>query len=140
MFDFIHISKVSQKKCYMPKTRELTIKQRKFVKAYVKSGNGTQSALEAYDTEDYFTGGSIAQENLKKPAIKKAIETALIELDITPKSVLKTFLNVTQMDLNDNPNAVVRANENLANILNLYPSQKSLSLQDGNVKSISWQE
>ena len=32
--------------------RTLTIKQRRFVKGYVETGNGTEAAMRTYDTED----------------------------------------------------------------------------------------
>lgn len=51
----------------------LTKKQRGFVKDYVKTGNGVESALENYDTKDYSTAGNIASDNLRKPKIIKAI-------------------------------------------------------------------
>ena len=125
----------------MPKTRELTIKQRKFKTAYIKNGgNATQAALETYNTVDYQTAGMIGSENLKKPKLKQAIETALIDLEVTPKSVIKTFKDMVNIHSQENPNAAVRANENLADILNLYPSVKSFTLDDGNIKSLSWQE
>ena len=55
----------------MPK---LTKKQQDFADEYVKTGNGRQSALKAYNTEDGNTAGAIASENLTKPNIKKEIE------------------------------------------------------------------
>lgn len=48
---------------------KLTPKQKKFADKYLETGNGTRSALAAYDTEDYQTAASIAEENLKKPEI-----------------------------------------------------------------------
>jgi phage terminase small subunit len=119
----------------------LTVKQRKFAKEYVANGgNATQAALKVYDTTEYHTAGLIGHENINKPKLKQAIETALIRLDITPEDVLKSFKDVRDFNKEINPNASVRANENLANIMNLYPSQKSLSLSDGSIKSLSWQE
>lgn len=55
----------------------LTKKERGFVKDYIKTGNGTQSALKNYDTVDYSTAGNIASENLNKPKIINAIQEAL---------------------------------------------------------------
>ncbi len=57
--------------------RNLTKKQATFVEAFVETGNGTKSALQAYDTEDYMTAAAIASENLKKPQIINALEEAL---------------------------------------------------------------
>lgn len=48
---------------------KLTPKQKKFADKYLETGNGTKSALETYDTEDYQTAASIAGENLNKPEI-----------------------------------------------------------------------
>lgn len=56
---------------------KLTKKQKGFVKEYIKTGNGTQSALANYDTDDYSTAGMIASENLNKPKIQIALEEAL---------------------------------------------------------------
>lgn len=56
----------------------LTIKQRKFIKAYIKNaGNGTKSALETYDTKDYFVANDIASSNLQKPSIRNEILAGL---------------------------------------------------------------
>lgn len=54
---------------------KLTKKQRGFVKDYVETENGTQSALNNYDTDDEATAGAIAYENLRKPQIIKVLKT-----------------------------------------------------------------
>jgi phage terminase small subunit len=61
----------------MPATTALTIKQRRFLKHYLKSGNGTQAALVAYDVTDANTAKSIATENLRKPALRTALAALL---------------------------------------------------------------
>ena len=53
----------------MPKGDQITFKQKKFADNYLETGNGTQSALKAYDTESYKTANVIAAENLKKPSV-----------------------------------------------------------------------
>lgn len=58
-------------------TDELTRKQKGFVKDYVATGNGTQAALNNYDTENEHTAASIASENLTKPEIQRAIAERL---------------------------------------------------------------
>jgi len=55
------------------KLPKLTKKQKGFVKDYIATGNGVQSALNNYDTDDYSTAGNIASDNLNKPKIQKAI-------------------------------------------------------------------
>ena len=64
----------------MPATTALTIKQRRFLKHYLKTGNGTQAALVAYDVTDANTARSIATENLRKPALRTAL-AALLEAE-----------------------------------------------------------
>lgn len=46
-----------------------TFKEKKFVKAFLKSGNGTKAALAAYDTKDPKIAGVIAAQNLAKLSI-----------------------------------------------------------------------
>src|SRR5215475_12572057 len=55
----------------------LSVKQRRFVAEYARSGNGTQAALAAYDTDDPHTAHAIASENLRKPAIQDAVTELL---------------------------------------------------------------
>lgn len=56
----------------------MTVKQRKFVKNYVRmKGNGTQAALDVYDVKSKHTAEVIASENLRKPEVRRSIEIAL---------------------------------------------------------------
>ena len=55
--------------------RKLSKKEKGFIKDYLDTGNGTQSALKNYDTTDYMTAASIASENLKKPKIIEYLES-----------------------------------------------------------------
>lgn len=78
------------------KLRKLTKKERGFVKDYVLTENGTQSALKNYDTKDYKTASVIASENLDKPRIQVAIEetrktlkNALIEEGVNEQYIAK---------------------------------------------------
>lgn len=55
---------------------DLTKKQAEFVAEYVENGhNGTQAALQVYDTTDENTAAVIASENLRKPKIESAIKS-----------------------------------------------------------------
>lgn len=58
-------------------TDKLTRKQKDFVESYLDTGNGTQAALAAYDTENARVAAAIASENLTKPNIINALEEAL---------------------------------------------------------------
>lgn len=63
--------------------RRLTLKQKGFIKEYVKTKNGTEAVLKTYNTTDKSTAGMIASENLSKPKIQEALEKALVKHDIT---------------------------------------------------------
>ncbi|MDC0825728.1 terminase small subunit [Lactococcus petauri] len=56
----------------------MTPKQRKFCDEYIKTGNATQSAVSAGYSQK--TAYSIGTENLKKPELKKYIESQLKEM------------------------------------------------------------
>ncbi len=53
---------------------KITLKQRRFVAAYLLDGNATQAAVEAGYSKK--TARSIGQENLTKPAIKAHVDAA----------------------------------------------------------------
>jgi len=70
------------------KEPKLTPKQSRFLKLYLDPasktfGNGTLSALEVYDTDNYFTASAIATENLQKlrNPTKALMEAKGIDLD-----------------------------------------------------------
>lgn len=58
---------------------KLTAKQKRFADAYIKSGNATQSAIEAGYSKK--TARVIGQENLLKPALKNYIDERMEQLD-----------------------------------------------------------
>lgn len=71
-------------------TKKLTVKQKKFVKAYVENdGNGTKAALETYDTTDEKTASVIAAENLAKPSIRDEVDKAMVKHNITIDAAVK---------------------------------------------------
>lgn len=51
------------------KPRAITLKQKRLVEEYIKTGNKVQSALKVYDTDDYSTASQIAGETLEKPRV-----------------------------------------------------------------------
>ena len=46
--------------------KDLTFKQRAFLKRYFETGNGTKSAMEVYDCKDYGSASVVATETLAK--------------------------------------------------------------------------
>ena len=65
--------------------RQLTKKQRGFVKDYLATGNGSLSAKRNYDVANDDTARAIATENLTKPSIANAIADALSDELLTEK-------------------------------------------------------
>lgn len=65
-----------KKKSKLGKTRTngLTLKQRKWIKEYIKTGNATKAALKTYDTDNYDSAAQIGSENLKKLQITELME------------------------------------------------------------------
>lgn len=51
---------------HKPRINGLTIKQRRFLKEYFKSGNGTEAAMKVYNTTDPDSAAAIASQNLSK--------------------------------------------------------------------------
>jgi phage terminase small subunit len=68
--------------------KNLTLKQRKFIKSYLSTGNGTESALKSYNT-DKKTASQIAYENLRKPDIAKCILSAYKKIGIDDSFIAK---------------------------------------------------
>ena len=59
------------------KPRKLSLKQRGFIDDLIKTKNGTQSALNNYNTTNENTAGVIASENIRKPIIRNELERRL---------------------------------------------------------------
>lgn len=57
------------------KEPKLTLKQKKFLDLYLKTGNGTRSAMEAYGLTNPASAAEIASQNLRK--LKNPISTFL---------------------------------------------------------------
>lgn len=80
-----------------PKPKKLTIKQKKFVKAYVANdGNGVRAAQDAYNVKSYSAANSISGENLQKPAVREAIEASLEKHGITMDAAIKPIADGLQ--------------------------------------------
>jgi phage terminase small subunit len=76
--------------------KKLTIKQAKFTKEYLKTGNATQSAKNAGYSKK--TAYSIGNENLKKPEIRKEIQSAAEKLGITAEYVLGNLKEIADFN------------------------------------------
>ena len=68
--------------------KNLTIKQHKFVKEIVRTGNGTQAAMKIYNAANERSAEAIGSENLSKPIIQAAIQRELTIMECTPDRVV----------------------------------------------------
>lgn len=59
------------------KARNLTIKERRFVKSYVKTGNATEAAILSYDTHKRDTAKSLGKQVLDRPIVKEYLKQIL---------------------------------------------------------------
>lgn len=82
----------------MPKQNKLTLKQAKFVKEYVKTGNGVRAAQKAYAAKNYNVANVIAVENLQKPTIKNHIQSAAEKLGLNAEYVLSGIKEVFEFN------------------------------------------
>jgi phage terminase small subunit len=74
------------------KKKKLTLKQARFTKEYLKTGNGTQAAIKAGYSKD--SAHDIASENLRKPVIIETIDAVRKKLGIDAEYVLKGFKEI----------------------------------------------
>ena len=66
---------------------KLTIKQKKFVKEYIQTGNATEAASRVYDCKDRDSANAIGGENLVK--LSKTINEICEEVGLTDDFILK---------------------------------------------------
>lgn len=78
--------------------KTLTRKQETFVEAFVESGNGTISALAAYDTESKDVAKSIASENLTKPYVQEAIAERIKTREELVEEAHESLLTAVRLD------------------------------------------
>ena len=124
--------------------RRLTLKQTKFVKEYINNGgNGTQAALQAYDT-DVITAPSIASENLNKPNIQDTIQQALQQNGLTPKQITHNLGHyANNLSEKVSADASIKANIELLKLMGAYPGSKHTNLNvsiKGDLAKMKYQE
>ncbi len=80
----------------MSEPKDLTLKQEQFVKKYIETGNGTEAALQVYDTTSSEVAASIAHENLQKPKIALAVHELMKEKGLDNDSLLEIHQQLLQ--------------------------------------------
>ncbi len=111
---------------------DLTVKQRKFINAYLISGNASRAAIEAgYSPK---CARAIGQENLTKPNISQEINRRLKQIEeqfsINRDKVIRGLLKEAQNeDEGSTHSARVRAWECLGKTLGLFMDKKEISIK-----------
>ena len=85
----------------MPRLREPSLKQQKFIDAYLETGNATEAALAAgYKCRSRAVAQSIGSENLLKPMIAEALAKHRAEIskrtDITVEQLQRELLDTAE--------------------------------------------
>lgn len=71
-------------------SRDLTIKQRKYVEAVTQHGNGTQAVIDAgYDVQDRQVAKVISSENMTKPQLQREIEVIMERRGMTEDNAVE---------------------------------------------------
>lgn len=131
------------KRTYKQKRGEtMTPKQRKFCDEYIKTGNATQSAINAGYSQK--TAKSIGAENLTKPDLKKYIDSKLKDISnnaiATAEETLAILTQIVRgehteqaitaegdvIDKRPDTNQVIRAS---AEILKRYPLAQDINIK-----------
>ena len=113
------------------RSRHLTIKQERFIKAYALTGNGSEAARVA----GYKPGprvGQIAVENLQKPAVVSALkrELARIELQVSPERVQRRLDEISHASQEAGQfGPAVRAEELLGKSIGMWIDQPGAQRQ-----------
>ena len=130
-----------------PAKKPLTMKEKKLVAEYIKSGNKKQSAIAAgYSPK---SAGPIADETLRKPNVQAAVRSAAEKLGIDHEFVLNNIKRATEItgktytktigqgenvsvfeDMVDSQ-AFLKANELLGKNLNLFTEKVEITGKNG---------
>ena len=81
----------------------LTVKQRRFVHEYLRTGNGTAAALVAYDTRDPRTASVIATETLGRPSVQAAVAELLDEGGLSDRKLGEIHAHYLALYRSDDP-------------------------------------
>ncbi len=97
----------------------LTKKEKGFADTFLETGNGTQSALENYDTDDENSAAVIASRTLRKAKVQQYLEeqggdaiTRIVQLSISA----------------ENESVRLNANKDIADRAGWKPVEKSVNL------------
>ena len=88
--------------------KDLTIKQRKFLEEYFRTGNGTEAAMIAYDCQDRVVAATIAYENLRKHQIFHLVQLIMESKGLTVSKLVESLMEGLSANNNDKPDYRIR--------------------------------
>lgn len=109
----------------MPRLKRLSLKQKKFLSYYLKTGNSTESALQAYNVKSRRNAKVLAYQTLDQPIVQDALTNALKKNNVTLEGQtdrLKEIANDWQPD-KVSSDTVLKANIELLKLLKAYPDR-----------------
>lgn len=107
-----------------------SVKQKQFVKAYVKCGNGVKAALQTYDTTDPNTAGQIAYHNLRSQKVIRYMDKILDNSGLSDEKIASSLDKIVTAGTSDGalkaakPADALRAVEMASRMKDLFPAQK----------------
>ena len=107
--------------------RDLTLKQRKFLAAYLETGNGTEAAVRSYNAANRNTAHAIANKNLRRPAIQAAVADYLDGGGLSGERLGELhgrFLDLTDGDSPSDRRTALRALDMAYKLLGVYSAAR----------------
>jgi len=114
--------------------QKLTTKQELFVQEYIKDWNGRQAAIRAGYSEE--TAKEMGYENLTKPHIKEAVESAKADLmqriGMTQERIAQDLLEISQEAREDKQySPAIRAKELVGKHIGMFEEKLRVSGEVG---------
>jgi len=129
----------------MVKKKRLSLKQSKFVEAYVSNGgNATQAALIAYDCANSVDAGNIGRQNLDKPHIKDTIDSKVSDLKdhmldkLRGDDLMGLALSTAHSDLqDDDPKVRESARKYVLEVAKFLSEQQKATYNDNRTQNLN---
>lgn len=113
----------------MPKVITASHKQRKFAKAFLKTGSLKKAALEAYDVTEK-SAYSLGLQTFKSPMTQAYLKRLLDEKGLTDDVIVDYLKNIADAGISEQslkaakPSDALNAIEKMIKLKNLYPAEE----------------
>lgn len=94
--------------------RKLTLKERKWLKIYLQTGNATEAAAQVYDVKDRNSANAIGSENLAKLS-NLELDNLMDEMGLDDISLVQVLINNLKATRLYGKNAIEHADSNARN-------------------------